>query len=133
MNKSAMPISTAYRRYMIEVGLSMICYAIVLVISLKLLPTAPPGWKRVLLAAAPVIPAAFLLVSVIRLFARIDEMQRRIHLEAVALAAGVTALLALTCGFLENAGAPRLSGFWTFGSICVLWGVFGMILQRRYR
>jgi len=38
-------------------------------------------------------------------------MQRRIHLELWRWLRGITALLALTCGFLENAGMPRLSGF----------------------
>jgi hypothetical protein len=91
------------------------------------------GWLQVLVAVVPVIPVIFVLMVIVRLFSRIDEMQRRIHLEAVALAAGITSLLALTCGFLENAGMPRLSGFWTFASIGVLWAVFAMILQRRYR
>jgi hypothetical protein len=111
----------------------MICYGIVLIISLKLIPSVTRGWLQVLVAIAPVVPVIFVLASIVRLLSRIDEMQRRIHLEAMALAAGITALLALTCGFLENAGMPRLSGFWTFASISLLWAVFAIILQRRYR
>jgi hypothetical protein len=133
MNKSAMPVAVAHRRYVIQLALAMICYGIVLIISLKLIPSVTRGWLQVLVAIAPVVPVIFVLASIVRLLSRIDEMQRRIHLEAMALAAGITALLALTCGFLENAGMPRLSGFWTFASIGVLWAVFAMILQRRYR
>ena len=128
-----MPVTIAYRRYAIQLALAIICYAIVLIISLKLIPSVTRGWLQVLVAIAPVVPVIFVLVSIVRLLSRIDEMQRRIHLEAVALAAGITALLALTCGFLENAGMPRLSGFWTFASISLLWAVFAIILQRRYR
>ena len=133
MNKSAMPVAVAHRRYVIQLGLAMICYGIVLIISLKLIPSVTRGWLQVLVAIAPVVPVIFVLASIVRLLSRIDEMQRRIHLEAMALAAGITALLALTCGFLENAGMPRLSGFWTFASISLLWAVFAIILQRRYR
>ena len=133
MNKSAMPVAVAHRRYVIQLALAMICYGIVLIISLKLIPSVTRGWLQVLVAIAPVVPVIFVLASIVRLLSRIDEMQRRIHLEAMALAAGITALLALTFGFLENAGMPRLSGFWTFASISLLWAVFAIILQRRYR
>ena len=128
-----MPVAVAHRRYVIQLALAMICYGIVLIISLKLIPSVTRGWLQVLVAIAPVVPVIFVLASIVRLLSRIDEMQRRIHLEAMALAAGITALLALTCGFLENAGMPRLSGFWTFASISLLWAVFAIILQRRYR
>jgi hypothetical protein len=128
-----MPVTIAYRRYAIQLALAIICYAIVLIISLKLIPSVTRGWLQVLVAIAPVVPVIFVLASIVRLLSRIDEMQRRIHLEAVALAAGITALLALTCGFLENAGLPRLSGFWTFTSIGVLWAIFALILPRHYR
>ena len=128
-----MPVAVAHRRYVIQLGLAMICYGIVLIISLKLIPSVTRGWLQVLVAIAPVVPVIFVLASIVRLLSRIDEMQRRIHLEAMALAAGITALLALTCGFLENAGMPRLSGFWTFASINLLWAIFAIILQRRYR
>ena len=133
MNKSTMPIAVAQRHYTIQLAFAMICYAVVLVISLKLIPVLTVGWLKVLVAIAPVVPFIFVLASIIRLFSWIDEMQRRIHLEAAALAAGTTALLALTCGFLENAGMPRLSGFWTFASIDLFWAIFAIILQRRYR
>jgi hypothetical protein len=133
MNKSTMPVAVAQRRYAIQLALAMIGYALVLIISLKLIPMVTPGWWQVLIAIAPVMPAAFVLLSIVRLLSRIDEMQRRIHLEAAALAAGIAALLALTCGFLENAGLPRLSGFWTFASLAFLWAIFAMVLRRRYR
>ncbi len=128
-----MPVAVAYRRYAIQLALAIIGYAIVLIISLKLIPSVTRGWLQVLVAIAPVVPVIFVLVSIVRLLSRIDEMQRRIHLEAVALAAGITALLALTCGFLENAGLTRLSGFWTFASIGILWAIFALILRRSYR
>lgn len=44
-----------------------------------------------------------------RLFERLDELNRRNQLEALALAFGATVMLVLTYGFLEIAGLPRVS------------------------
>jgi hypothetical protein len=139
MNKSppsfaaAMPFGSAMRRYVIELILAMIGYAAVLITSLSLVRTMQQGWLRVLVAIAPAIPIAFVLVVVIRFVSRLDEMWRRIWLEAVALAGGTTVLLAVTCAFLENVGLPRLSGFWTFGAFLWLGSIFAVILGRRLR
>lgn len=128
-----MPIAVAQRRYTVQFVLLMVCYVVVLCISLKLIPAVSNHWLRVFIALTPVIPIAFILIAFIKLFSRIDELSRRVHLEAAALAAGVTALLAVTCGFLQNVGMPVLNGFWTFGAIDVLYTVFAFFLNRRYR
>lgn len=116
-----------------ELFLAMVSYAVVLLGSIKVLHYVSTGWLRVVIAVLPVIPVAFVLMAVIRLYSRIDEMQRRIHLEAAALAAAITALLAILWGFLEGVGCPKLSGFWTFAMIDALWGVFVLILRHRYQ
>jgi hypothetical protein len=133
MKTAPMPVAEAHRRYVLQfVGL-MICYVWILCVSLKLLHMVSQGWLRVPIALAPVLPIILLGGAVARLFSRVDELCRRIHLEAGALAAGVTALLALTWGFLQNVGMPALSGFWTFGVLDVLYVAFVLVLRRRYR
>jgi hypothetical protein len=133
MNQPPIAIATAHRRYTVQLALLMICYAVVLCISLKLIPIVSHGWLRVLFALMPILPIVFVLGAVIRLLSRVDELCRRVHLEAAALAAGVTALLGITCGFLQNVGMPPLSGFWTFGAINSLYAIFALLLNRRYR
>jgi len=62
-----------------------------------------------------------------------DELQRRIHLEALGFAFGATAILTFAYGFLENAGLPRLSYIWILPAMVVLWGVGAAVASWRYR
>lgn len=60
-------------------------------------------------------------------------MQRRLQLEALALAFAGTALIAFGYGFLEDAGLPRLSVFVVWPLMAVLWLVGGLAGRMRYR
>ena len=44
----------------------------------------------------------------VRFLGRMDELQRRIHLEALGFAFGATAILTFAFGLMENAGLPRV-------------------------
>jgi len=111
----------------------MMCYGVVLTVSLMLVRTMQPGWLRALVAIAPVAPIAGLFVVFGRYYCRQDELWRRIWLEAVALAAGAMTLIVMAGGFLENIGLPRLSSFWTYCLLVCLTPIFAFILARRYR
>ena len=58
---------------------------------------------RVLVALAPVIPFALFLSAMIRGVAAMDELERRIHLEALAVAFPLTVLGLMVLGLLELA------------------------------
>lgn len=133
MKSSPIPVAAAHRIYVIQMLAALFCYTVVLGISVKLTPSVSPRWLQVIVALAPAIPVVFMLMAIIRLFGRIDEMRRQLHTQAAALAAAGTALLAVICGFLQNVGVPPLSGFWTFGVIDLLYAIFILILTRRYR
>ena len=122
------------RRYIVELLVSMAAYVAVLLVSLEVLQRgdlSPPA--RDLLAVAPVVPAAGIFASLIRFIQSIDELQRRMHVEAFAIAAGVTAALGLTYGFLEGVGFPHVSAWWAFLCVDVSWGTSLLFLRRRYR
>ena len=70
-------------------------------------------------AILPMIPALLTIPLIIRRLRSLDEMQLRHHLESGAVASMICAFLALTYGFLERAGFPKLSMF-------VVWGVLGL-------
>ena len=61
-----------------------------------------------------------------------DELQRRIQLNASGFAAGATAIIALTYGFLENAGFPLISWIWIFPIMVGLWGLALPVASRKY-
>jgi hypothetical protein len=134
MNQIPAPSPKAVcRRYLLEVAVAMLAYMGAIMLSTRLLHGSVTGGLRVLIALLPLLPLIFMFVAVIRFVRYTDEMLRRVHIQAFAIAAGATAFLALTYGCLEMAGFPRLSAWWTFFCIDVIWGLAVWILERRYQ
>lgn len=126
------------RRYIRQVFIAMSVYVVVLFICvhyLKLAPqNQPPGVLRIVLALAPTLPVVWVMWSLIGFISRTDELQRRVHIEALAIAAGVTAFLSLTYGFLEDfAGLPHIPAWWTFVLIDMVWGASSCVMWCRYK
>ncbi len=96
-----------HKRFFLELLLALVGYAAAVLISGQSLAGTEPGAGRVFLALLPVPPMVALALVVIRYLRRLDEMARRIHLEALALAFVGTALLTFTYGFLETTGFPE--------------------------
>jgi hypothetical protein len=132
--KSTNPTTLATRRYVLQLTLAMLAYVAVLCTTLVLLERLnPQGLPRTLLALAPVVPVAFLIPIVARFFRDTDEFERRLATEAFAIGAGITAILAATYGFLENAGLPHLSAWWTWGVVMGSSAIARIVLNRRYQ
>ena len=108
--------------YLVEMGLAFLAYAILLTLSIVVLRALPAGspW-RIPVAVVPMVPAAAFVVAVARMYNRVDEYVRRRLLEALAVSFAGTALVTFTYGFLENAGFPRLSWFFVWPVMGVLW------------
>ena len=81
----------------------------------------------------PLIRSAFALRAYLRFLGRMDELGRRIQLEALAFGFGAAGMLTFAYGFLENAGFPQLSYIWVFPLMIALWGIGGAIATRRYQ
>lgn len=121
-----------HKRFFLELLLALVGYAAAVLISGQSLAGTEPGAGRVFLALLPVPPMVALALVVIRYLRRLDEMARRIHLEALALAFVGTALLTFAYGFLETTGFPKLSMFFVWplmGAFCAIGCVLGL---RRY-
>ena len=126
--------SNAGRTYTIELVVTMlVAYPIMVFGSITLLKMYPEAVWRPLVAIVPLIPVLFALRAFLRYLNRLDELQQRIQLNAIAFAAGATTILTLTYGFLENAGFPRISWVWVFPILVGLWGIAGAVANRRYR
>lgn len=114
--------------------LCMIAYGVLLVASLK---TLSGGVDNRLLAIAvtlsPMIPAAAIPWVIIRQLRLLDEMQRKIQLEALAFTSAAAALLTFSYGFLENIGFPQMPTHVVLPMICGLWQLGVLIGWLRYR
>ena len=121
------------KRYMREFFITMTAYVLTVVgttLAVNYLNESPWLIPLVLL---PVIPVIFLLIVFMRYLSAIDELQQRIQLYAIGLAAGATGLLTFAYGFLENVGFPHLSPFYIFPMMIILWGMSLSYYTRRYQ
>ena len=62
-----------------------------------------PQWVKVVAALIPIVPTALFLWFVVRAIGGMDELHRRVHLEALAIAYPLAILLLVTLGFLQLA------------------------------
>ena len=132
--KSVLSPDAAYQHYNRRLWVAMSLYTVLILGCVYLLKRTQPGALRYLLAILPTLPVIWLMWSLYVFLTRADELQRRLHLEALSVAAGVTAFLTLTYGFLEDfAGLPHIPAWWTFLVIDVVWGATHCLLRRRYR
>lgn len=122
----------ARRRYNRSLGGAMVAYTVLLAVTIVGLNADVGQPLRSVVALLPMLPLALVPVAVVRLLRDLDELQRRIQLEALAVAFAAGSLLTLAYGFLQLAGAPALS--WGF-----VWPVYGaswlagtLVARRRY-
>jgi hypothetical protein len=121
------------KRYGSEFGSSMAAYVVMVPVSIWLLKSHTHSPLRYIYAVLPVIPAAFAMWAAIRFFRHLDELQRRIQFEGIAFSFLATCLIALTWGFLQNAGLPHADVIWIAPLAVFLWGVGRCIAARSYR
>lgn len=92
---------------------------------------------RALVSLLPVIPIGFAIRAVVNLVRAGDELQRRIDLEALAIAAVVVGLGCLTLSFLLTADVVNFSArqamVWVFPAQWIAYVVARTMAQRRYR
>lgn len=112
--------------------LPLILYIGALVISSSWLEANPQSGWRPLVALLPVLPGMFIGIGVIRAVLRLDELERRIILDAAAFSLAGTFILVLSLGFLELAGYQRLNGVYIALIMALLWFIGKLWAGRRY-
>lgn len=97
------------------------------------LETAVPTWIRIVAALAPTPLAGAALLAIIRSARDLDELEKRIQLEALAFAFVLSMLLLMTLGLLELAIALNRDD-WSYRHVWAMLPVFyfgGLIIARR--
>lgn len=121
------------KRFLVEFIAIVLLYIACVVISSSSVRAMPDGATKIALALLPVIPMIAMAVSIIRRLNSMDELGRKIQLEALAVAFVCTALTTFSYGFLETAGLPRLSAFMVWPIMGGVWCVATIIGTRRYQ
>lgn len=138
MNQSASKDESVSKNHKRAFHIAMIIYAVVyvvvFVVSVFLTKYGPSSaWWHIPLALAPLIPICFALRAFLRFFSCIDELQRRIQLEALALSFGVTCVVTWSYGLLEYVGFPDVSWIWVPPFMLILWDISVRIASQRYQ
>ncbi|HLX24291.1 MAG TPA: hypothetical protein VKR38_13165 [Usitatibacter sp.] len=119
----------ANSKYRVELFSAMLLYVAVLFGSIALSKEMDAGAARTMLLVTPMGPLMLAVWAIARHFRRMDEFVRLRTLESLAIAAGVTAALSLTYGFLETAGFPKISMFWVWMVMGGTWGLYACLLR----
>ena len=86
-------------------------------------------------ALLPVVGCVYFLLEEVRVMRRLDELQQRIQLEALAIGFPTAGVLLILLGFLQRGGflAERvdLRNLWEMLPFCYLFGL--VIARRRYQ
>ncbi len=120
------------KRYLREFLTAMAAYSVMVPLSIWMLrghEHTPLGYG---IAFLPIIPSAFAMWAFLRFFRGLDELQRRIQLEAVAFSFLATCLITLTWAFQQNAGLPRFDVVWVAPLLILLWSLGLAVAKRRY-
>jgi hypothetical protein len=117
------------RIYNRELALVLAAYAPVLVVSL-LVADDTSGALRYVVSGTPVLPFAALGWVVVRALRRVDERERLLVYRSLAFACFATSVLTFGYGFMENAGAPRLSMFAVWPTMGAMWALGRLVAPR---
>ena len=91
------------------------------------------GAVRIALAVGEGLLIGVLLLLMVRAVRRLDEMHRRMHVEAAAISFVATAFVATLLGFVEKAAGWHLPwGLAAWPAMTVVWAIGVNVLRRRY-
>ncbi len=128
------PTVKAMHAYYWQFGVALMAYVIAIMASRNFLHSHPgDGPAHVVIALLPIIPQIFLFAAIVRFVRATDELQRQIIVHSLALAGGVTALLAFAYSLIEGDSFPPPHAWWTYGTFLTSWVIASIFVRRHYR
>ncbi|WP_077554359.1 hypothetical protein [Rhodanobacter sp. B04] len=125
-----------HQRYQREFWPAMAAYIAIMFLLWPLLPRVHDhALLEIALALLPVLPVLFVVRAMVRLVLGSDELEQRIHLIGLAVAATVVSMLSLAGGFLAAAGVIKLDGailIWVWPTLVVVYAIGRGWASRRY-
>jgi hypothetical protein len=106
---------------------------VVLYIAIWYIDSHPGDPVNLWIAAFPIVLMLFLSVLAMRSLRGMDELQQKIHTEAMAFGFLASYLIITSCGFLALAGFMKMSLDWMAPTMITCWIVGLLIALLRYR
>src|SRR5579871_2648641 len=94
------------------------------------LPHAPHRYWLILLTVVPII---YIAATIVHAVTAMDEMKRKIVVEAMAFSGVATGFTCFSYLFLRDMGAPEFRPEWAFYIMWVYYGIGLFFSWRRYR
>jgi len=110
----------------------LVLYLGFLVISFNWVEAHPNSPWRYPMALLPMIPGVWIAVGVVRAIQKLDEMERLILLEGMAVSFMGTIILTLSLGLLQTVGFMSVNAIYIGFFMLVLWLIAKLTLHRRY-
>lgn len=117
------------RRMLVSVGL----FVLAVLASQRLLEESLSRPLEMAVALAPALAFLLLVLSVATAIASLDELQRRIQTEAIAIGFGFTALVVMTYGMLGLVGLAQPNWVFVTLPLVVGWGLGKVWTLWKYR
>lgn len=117
------PIGMRYPPHLVrQLIISGVLYLVTLIGAMYLLENDLDQSTQIAIVLVPTIPGIWILVSLGRAIASLDELQRRIQMEAIAIGFGISGMVALTYGLLGMVGVPQAG--WIYVPVVMVFGWF---------
>jgi hypothetical protein len=111
----------------------LILYIGLLVVAVTWAPKFEGSPWGYMIALLPMIPGVFIAYGIVRMTTQLDEMERRILLEAAAFGFIFTLILLLSFSLLGLVGVPQPSNTWTVFIMAMLLVIGKLWGNWRYR
>lgn len=126
------PSKSAVRYYVATILLLSFGYAGTVFLAVYALNSWAPSPWRYVVSLAPVFPLIAGWPAVARVFRAHDELQRKIAVEALGIAFGVTAIATSAYGWLQFAGLPPVNLTVVFPFVSFVFGITYALRTWRY-
>lgn len=113
--------------------LSGALFVAVLMLSLNILNDDPECATRLVISLVPLVPGLLFMATVADAISKLDELQRRIQIEAIAIGFGISVLAMMAIGLLSFAGVSQPSGLTVAGIMVLSWSVGKLWTRWKYR
>lgn len=121
-------------KYACELLAALAFYILLLIIANGLeRALRPGGGLKLAINLIPILGTPAVAWVILRQLWRMDELQRRIQLDGIAIAFVCTALITFGWGFAEAGGLPHLSAFAVWPIMGGCWALGSLLAARRYR
>ena len=117
----------------IQFAFAILAFLMILVGSVTVLQANGAVTWRYFIAAIPALPAGIVIWLFVRALSRLDEVQKRVQVQALGFSLAATALVTFGYGFLESIGWPVMNGTLILPLMALLWGVGMIAIALRYR